>query len=96
MIEMPRLVDLQELRDRSARLSAREPRSQPDRSGMDRLYRWPWRRGLPGRHGQLFRVIVRGGLNSALVEFGDDGARFVTSRNALRRAEVVTSPEKPS
>ncbi len=40
-----------------------------------------WRR--MGRKGQRCRVLVRGGMNSALVEF-EDGYRVVTSRNALR------------
>lgn len=48
------------------------------------LCRWYWRARLPERHGQTFRVICRGKLNSALIEFGD-GFRVVTSRNALRR-----------
>jgi hypothetical protein len=33
----------------------------------------------------LLRVVARGSLNSCLVEF-EDGARFITSRHALRRA----------
>jgi hypothetical protein len=49
------------------------------------IYRWRWRKRLPERHGQLFRVLVRGKLNACLIEF-EDGARYVTSRNALRRA----------
>ncbi len=48
-------------------------------------YRWHWRARLPARHGSLFRVLCRGALNSCLVEFAN-GARYVTSRNALRRA----------
>ena len=51
----------------------------------EQLYRWHWRARLPERHGQTFRVICRGKLNSMLIQFDSDGARFVTSRNALRR-----------
>jgi hypothetical protein len=53
----------------------------------DQLYRWHWRKRLPERHGQLFRLLIRGRtLNSCLIEFVADGRRVVTSRNALRRA----------
>ena len=45
------------------------------------LFRWD----RCGRKGQRCRVLARGRMNSALVEF-DDGWRMVTSRNALRRA----------
>lgn len=34
------------------------------------------------------RVLARGGMNSALVEFTDNGQREVTSRNALRRVKA--------
>lgn len=47
-------------------------------------YRWFWKAKLPHRRGQVFRVIARGALNSCLIEF-DDGGRYVTSRNALRK-----------
>jgi len=42
--------------------------------------------GLPvlDRKGHECRVLVRGAMNSALVEF-DDGYQAVVSRNALRR-----------
>lgn len=39
------------------------------------------------RKGELCRILVRGAMNSALVEFAD-GELAVVSRNALRRAEV--------
>lgn len=58
-----------------------DPSDQPEQ-----LYRWHWRKRLPERHGQLFRVLARGKLNSCLIEFLNDGTRYVTSRNALRRA----------
>jgi hypothetical protein len=51
------------------------------------LYRWHWRKRLPDRHGQVFRVLCRGALNSCLIEFVSDGWRVVTSRNALRRVK---------
>ena len=50
------------------------------------VYRWKnnaKRRTLRGRE---CRVLARGRMNSALVEFVDDGQREVVSRNALRRA----------
>jgi hypothetical protein len=37
-------------------------------------------------YGRRFRVIVRAGRNSALVEF-ENGQREVISRNAIRRAK---------
>lgn len=50
-------------------------------------YLWAWRRRPADRdrRGERCRVVARGTMNSALVEF-EDGARFVTSRNGLRRA----------
>lgn len=60
-------------------------------------YRWAWGqkpawdRGTPprlfdrDRKGELCRVLCRGRMNSALIEFWD-GYRTVTSRNGLRRA----------
>lgn len=45
-------------------------------------YRYAWNR--MNRKGQFCRVIVRGKMNSCLVEF-EDGFRAVTSRNALRK-----------
>lgn len=50
--------------------------------------RWRVRARLPERFGQLCRVLARGKLNSALVEF-TDGRRVVTSRNYLRRVPRV-------
>lgn len=57
------------------------------RAMTDPLYRWHWRKRLPDRHGQVFRVLARGALNSCLIEFLSDGWRVVTSRNALRRVK---------
>jgi hypothetical protein len=53
---------------------------------------WQWNKRptqpdswLPGnRRGQRCRVLARGAMNSALVEF-EDGTQHVTSRNGLRR-----------
>lgn len=52
-------------------------------------YRWCWGpkpnwRELD-RKGQRLRVLCRGAMNSALVEF-PDGHRAVVSRNGIRRA----------
>ena len=56
-------------------------------------YRWAWGYGqrvwdLPdervNRKGRPCRVVCRGGMNSALIEF-EDGHRMVASRNGLRR-----------
>lgn len=57
-----------------------------------RWYRWawhphpekPWMTQLD-RYGQLCRVLARGTMNSALIEF-EDGFRSVVSRNGLRRS----------
>jgi len=48
------------------------------------VYRWD----RQGRKGQHCRVLARGTMNSCLVRFAD-GFEMVTSRNALRRAEVA-------
>lgn len=52
------------------------------------IFRWAKCLGMPvldgTRKGQPCRVLVRGGLNSCLIEF-PDGLKAVTSRNALRR-----------
>lgn len=50
-------------------------------------YIWRVRTRLPERHGQRCRVIVRGAMNSALVEFVD-GFRVITSQNYLRKGEA--------
>jgi hypothetical protein len=54
-------------------------------------YVWYWRQ-TPlhafdrDRKGEPCRVIARGSMNSALIEFAD-GYRTVTSRNGLRRRD---------
>lgn len=57
-----------------------------------KTYRYVWGprfrvRGLPvlDRKGEICRLLVRGSMNSALVEFAD-GYQAVVSRHALRRA----------
>ena len=47
-------------------------------------YYWRIRKWLPERYGQSCRVLARGKLNSALVEF-EDGQRVITNRWNLRR-----------
>lgn len=47
-------------------------------------YVWRVRARLPERYGTRCRVLVRGKMNSALVQF-EDGYKVVTSRNYLRR-----------
>jgi DNA polymerase I-like protein with 3'-5' exonuclease and polymerase domains len=55
---------------------------------VDYPYVWAWtqkaRPALGDRKGQRCRVLIWGGMNSALVEF-EDGHKVNTSRNALRR-----------
>jgi hypothetical protein len=52
----------------------------PRRCGFDYIYRWD-RQGCKGRR---CRLVARGSMNSALLEFLD-GYRMVTSRNALMK-----------
>ena len=57
------------------------------------VYTWgnnPKRKTLKGRQ---CRVLARGTMNSAMVEFIDNGQREVISRNAIRR---VTAGNKES
>jgi len=56
------------------------------------LYRFDWgnnskRATLKGR---ICHVIKRGGKNSCMVEFVDNGQREIVSRNALRKVEQVS------
>ena len=60
---------------------------------MTYRYCWGPRFRVPGlpvldRKGALCRVVARGAMNSALVEF-QDGEIAVISRNALRRVVVT-------
>ena len=52
------------------------------------VYYWRVHTRLPERFGQKCRVIVRGGMNSCLVEFVSDGYRVVTSRNYYRKTKA--------
>jgi hypothetical protein len=45
---------------------------------------WRVRVRLPERYGQRLRVIARGTMNSAWIEF-DDGVQHIVSRNAFRK-----------
>ena len=52
----------------------------------DKLYRYTWgnnskRATMKGR---TCRVLCRGGMNSAVIQFTDNGQKEVISRNALR------------
>ena len=47
-------------------------------------YYWRIRKRLPDRYGQPCRMLVRGKMNSCLLEF-EDGFRVVTSRNFIRK-----------
>ncbi len=51
------------------------------------LYRFCWGNNSKRAtmQGRLCRVICRGAMNSARIEFLDNGQREVISRNALRR-----------
>jgi len=48
------------------------------------MYFWRVKTRLPERQGTLCKVLVRGKMNSCLVEF-EDGYRVVTSRNYVRK-----------
>lgn len=52
----------------------------------DYPYIWRVRTRLPERKGQPCRMLVRGKMNSALIEF-TDGHKVVTSRNYIRKAK---------
>lgn len=51
-------------------------------SGFDHI--WFWKSRLPHRKGQRCRVLVRGGMNSVMVQF-EDFEKVVTSRYAVRK-----------
>ena len=55
----------------------------------ERLYRYCWKNNERRRamYGRVCRVVCRGTMNSALIEFVDDGSREVVSRNALRKVD---------
>ena len=51
------------------------------------LYRFGWGNNAKRAtmQGRICRVICRGKMNSAMIEFTDNGQREVVSRNALRK-----------
>jgi hypothetical protein len=54
------------------------------------IYSWVPRGNMPGamsRKGERCRVLARGGMNSALIEF-EDGYWAVIGRSALRKAKA--------
>ena len=53
----------------------------------EQLYVYRWGKYRPELKGQLCRLISRGTMNSALVEFIATGEKVVISRNALRKAK---------
>lgn len=56
---------------------------------MTHVYCWGPRGNMPGamaRKGEHCRLVCRGSMNSALVQF-QDGYLAVVSRNALRRIQ---------
>ena len=55
---------------------------------MSYNYIWFWKTKLPERKGQECKVLVRGGMNSILIEF-KDGLKVVTSRFAVRIKEKL-------
>lgn len=52
---------------------------------MGKLYLFRWGKYRPDLNGKLCRVLARGTMNSALVQFVS-GEKVVVSRNALRKA----------
>ena len=50
-------------------------------------YVWYWRAKLPDRKGHPCRVLVRGKMNTILVEFAD-GFKVTTSRYAVRLRKI--------
>ena len=51
-------------------------------------YYWRVKTRLPERKGTRCRVLARGKMNSALVEF-EDGYKVVTSRNYFRKVTPI-------
>jgi hypothetical protein len=58
-----------------------------------RRYEYVYRWDRQGRKGQFCEMLVRGTLNSCLVEF-EDGYQMVTSRNAIKRRRTKQNPER--
>lgn len=53
------------------------------------LYQFRWKNNERRLmlYGRICRVICRGKMNSAMIEFADNGQREIVSRNALLRGE---------
>lgn len=60
------------------------PSGRMESCPFDRV--WHWRVNLPERKGQRCRILARGTMNSALIEF-EDGVRHVCSRFAVRKVK---------
>lgn len=54
---------------------------------------WYWKSRLPERKGQACRVLVRGKMNTILVEF-EDGYKVTTSRFAVRKQKTPQENEQ--
>lgn len=52
------------------------------------IYRWGNNEKRASLKGRRCRVLARGSMNSALIEFCDNGQREIVSRNALRKADA--------
>lgn len=46
---------------------------------------WRVKTRLPERKGTRCAVLIRGGMNSCLVQFESDGYQVITSRNYVRK-----------
>jgi len=64
-------------------VNQQQQRSDPD---FDRV--WWWRKWLPDRKGARCRVLARGAMNAALIEF-EDGTRVISSRYAVRKRPTL-------
>lgn len=54
----------------------------------EQIYEWRWRKfPVDGdRYKKLCRVLARGRMNSCLVQFLEDGKKYIVSRNGLAKA----------
>jgi hypothetical protein len=53
----------------------------------DQVYVYRWGKYLPHWKGRRLRVLARGSMNQAMVQFVDNGERAVISRNAIRKEQ---------
>jgi hypothetical protein len=65
-----------------SRSSGTDPTGHPP---PPQLYEFRWQKYVPWK-GRRCQVLIRGGRNTALVQFEDNGQTAIVSRNALRRA----------